>query len=72
MITNRQKLLLPFKWCEFCMRIETVTTSTARIGDERISSLKCKNQTVCEAAEFAKEREKAFRAIQEAQNNGER
>lgn len=66
----REELLLPFKWCQFCMRCETVTTSTTGFGDESVSILKCKHQTTCEAAEFAKEREKALRAIQEAQSDG--
>lgn len=68
----REELVLPFKWCQFCMRCETVITSTTEFGDESVSIWKCKHQTTCEAAEFTKEREKAFRAFQEAQNNGER
>lgn len=68
----REVLLLPFKWCQFCMRCEKVETSTTGFGDESVSIWKCKHQTTCEAAEYAKEREKALRAIQEAQSDGNR
>ena len=67
-----EKLLLPFQWCHFCMRMEPVVTEQTEYEDESITIRKCKHQTVCEAAEFAKEREKAFRAVQEVQGDGNR
>ncbi len=53
-MTIWQRVMLPFKWCQFCKAKDIVVASVSKRGDTKTTVMKCRHQTVCEAAEFAK------------------